>query len=81
MVIELPERPYSVPCAKAVPPVDVRYHRILPALGVALNVIAPVPQRAEGEFAVTVGLVQTGLATTACCTPWLKVPPLPNGIV
>ena len=55
---------YDAPVAIDVPPVAALYQLIVPALAVAPNTTAPVPQRLAGVLAVMVGIAFT-VTTTA----------------
>ncbi len=62
-----------VPVPKDVPPVALLYHLTEPALGVALKVTEPVPQRLEGVVLVTVGLAITVTALVVAEQPLVAV--------
>ena len=53
----------DAPVSSGVPPIDIEYQLILPALAVAPNTNVPVPQRLAGVLAVIVGIVFTITAT------------------
>ncbi len=57
MVAEILGVVNEVPVPKLVPPDEVKYQLIIPALGVAPNTNVPVPQREAGVVEEIVGLV------------------------